>query len=48
MNHDSSKEEANLNVTETNDVSDYFKDTLATFDDKVPLPAWRAMEDHTL
>ena len=28
------KEEANLNVTETNNVSDYIKDTLATFDDK--------------
>ena len=42
------KEEANLNVTETKYVSDYLKDTLATFDDKVSPPAWRATEDHTL
>ena len=34
MHHDSSKEEVNLNVTETNNVSDSFKDTLATFDEK--------------
>ena len=48
MHHDSSKEEVNCNVTETNDVSDYIKATIATFDDKEPLPAWRATEDHTL
>ena len=48
MYHDSSKEEVNHNVTETSVVSDYYKATLATFDEKVPLPAWRATEDHTL
>ena len=48
MYHDSSKEEVILNVTEANNVSDYFKDTLVTFDDKVSPPAWRATEDHTL
>ena len=44
--HDSPKEEVNLNITSTfNDVTEYLKDT---FDDKVPLPARRATEDHTL
>ena len=48
MHHDSSKEEVNRNVTETSVVSDYIKATIATFDDKVSLPDWRATEDHTL
>ena len=48
MHHDSSEEEVNRNVTETSVVSDNIKATIATFDEEVSLPAWRATEDHTL
>ena len=43
MHHDSSKEEVIRNVTETSVVSDYYKATLATFDEKSASPC---LESH--